>query len=171
MRIQRIFGAMLSLAVAGTMVACGGGGDAKSANVTAGEMPAGEVWTGVYFHPVYGYLHMQEEDSSIVGRWERADKSAWGELSGTKSGNVVHFTWKEHKVGLVGPAAESHGKGVFVYKAAKEEKGSAELDGQFGLDQDETGQDWHNVKQQHMAPDLKSIPGRDESMTGGGNLQ
>ena len=43
-----------------------------------------------------------------------------------KTGNVLHFTWKEHKYGLVGPAAE-RGKGYFVYKAG--ENGIAELDG------------------------------------------
>src|ERR1700722_12423995 len=98
------------------MTGCDSGGGAKSAPVTPGDMPAGETWSGVYFHPVYGYLHMLEQDTNVVGKWKRADQSAWGELSGTKVGNVLHFQWKEHKYGLVGPAAESHGKGVFIYK-------------------------------------------------------
>jgi hypothetical protein len=139
-------------------LACGNSEGAKAANIPAGEMPSGESWSGVYFHPVYGYLHMMEEGSNVVGRWKRTDQSAWGELSGTAGGNVLHYTWKEHKVGLVGPAAESSGKGYFVYKAGKE-NGIYELDGQFGLNQDETGSDWHNVKQQRMNPDLKSING------------
>jgi hypothetical protein len=139
------------------LAGCGGGGGAKAAHIQAGDMPSGETWSGVYFHPVYGYLHMVEQDTNVVAKWKRADQSAWGELSGTKVGNVLHFQWKEHKYGLVGPAAESHGKGVFVYKLGKE--GIAELDGQFGLDEDETGSDWHNVKQVRMAPDLSSITG------------
>jgi hypothetical protein len=120
-------------------------------------MPSGETWTGVYYHPVYGYLHMMENDNNVVGRWKRTDQSAWGELSGVKTGNVLHFQWKEHKYGLVGPAAEAAGKGYFVYKAGKE--GIPELDGQFGIGNDETGADWHNVKQLRMNPDLKSIKG------------
>lgn len=138
-------------------VACGGGDDPKTAKVTAGEMPEGETWTGVYYHPIYGYLHVQEEGSNVVGRWLRTDKSAWGEMSGTKSGNVVHFQWKEHKIGMVGVNATTIGKGVFVYKPGKE--GIPEIDGQYGLADSEVGSDWHMVKQQRMAPELNSIPG------------
>jgi hypothetical protein len=156
--------AILALTTAGALSfsavaleGCGGGQGAKAANIPAGEMPSGETWTGVYFHPVYGRLHMVEQDTNVVGKWKRADSSAWGELSGTKVGNVLHFTWKEHKYGLVGPAAEAHGKGVFVYKMGSEK--IAELDGQFGLNDDETGSDWHNVKQVRETPDLGSISG------------
>src|SRR4051812_4568164 len=88
-----------------SVVGCGGGEGARTANVKPDDMPAGESWTGVYYHPVYGYLHMMESDSNVVGRWKRTDQSAWGELSGVKTGNVLHFQWKEHKYGLVGPAA------------------------------------------------------------------
>ena len=145
-------------AVALGISACGGGGGGTTvANIPAGEMPSGETWTGVYFHPVFGYLHMTEEGSNVIARWKRTDQSAWGEMSGTRNGNVLHYTWKEHKIGLVGPAATSSGKGYFVYKMGKE--GIAELDGQFGIGDDETGSDWHNVKQQRMNPDLKSISG------------
>jgi hypothetical protein len=132
-----------------------GGPSPTTANVKPGDMPEGETWTGVYFHPVYGYLHLVEQDTNVIGKWKRADQSSWGELSGTKVGNVLHFQWKEHKYGLVGAAAESHGKGVFVYKGGK----IPELDGQFGLNDDEVGSDWHNVKQQNMKPDLPSISG------------
>jgi len=144
-----------SLAV--SLTGCGGGRDSKTAHIVPGEMPSGETWTGVYFHPVYGRLHMVEQDTNVVGKWKRADSSAWGEMSGTKVGNVLHFTWKEHKYGFVGAGGESHGKGVFVYKVNDEK--IAELDGQFGLDDEETGSDWHNVKQVRETPDLNSING------------
>lgn len=146
----------LALALSGSVTACNTTEGAKSATVKAGEMPEGETFTGVYFHPVYGYLHLVEDGGNIFGKWKRADQSHWGEMQGTKTGNLVHFTWKEHKIGLVGAGSESHGKGYFLYKMGKD---VAELDGQFGLGDDETGADWHNVKQQRMAPDLKSIPG------------
>ena len=167
MKIRRSLSvvAMAFVASVVALPACGGGEDAKSAKVTAGEMPAGESWTGVYYHQVYGYLHMQEQDSNVVARWKRTDQSAWGELSGTRSGNVLHFTWKEHKYGLPGPAGESKGKGYFQYKLGKE-GGIAELDGQYGLNNDETGSEWHCVKQQRMAPDLKSISGDTGSSSG-----
>ena len=54
---------------------CGDGQEVKHAKVASGPMPEGESWTGVYFHPVYGYLHMVEEGSNVVGRWKRADQS------------------------------------------------------------------------------------------------
>ena len=141
----------------GGLAACDSGGGAKTANVTPSEMPAGETWNGVYYHPVFGYLHLVETDSSVVGRWKRTDQSRWGELSGTKSGNVLHFTWKEHTYGMVGPSAERKGRGVFVYKINSDKQPT--LDGQYGNDDNETGGDWTNVKQARMQPDLKSIGG------------
>lgn len=157
--------ALLTFSAIGTLAGCGGGESVKAANVAAGPMPEGETWTGVYFHPVYGYLHMQEEGSNIVGRWKRADQSKWGEMSGTKSGNVVHYAWKEHTIGMVGPSSTTHGKGYFVYKMDKENRPI--LEGQFGLNNDETGSDWNNVKQLRMPVDLKSIGGEAE---GGGSF-
>ena len=161
MRTARCLGPLFvvcALACASTsLVACGGDGNAHTAKITPGDMPAGESWTGVYFHPVYGYLHMIANENNVVGKWKRADQSAWGELSGVATGNVLHLQWKEHKYGLVGPAAESKGKGYFVYKPGTEK--IPELDGQFGVDSDETGADWHNVKQMRVTPDLNSIKG------------
>ncbi|WP_394824575.1 hypothetical protein [Pendulispora albinea] len=141
----------------GGLAGCDSGGGAKAANITPGEMPAGESWTGVYYHPVFGYLHMVETDASVVGRWKRTDQSRWGELSGTKSGNVLHFTWKEHTYGMVGPSSERKGRGVFVYKLNSDK--TPTLDGQYGNDDNETGGEWSNVKQARMQPDLKSIGG------------
>jgi hypothetical protein len=153
-----VVAASLSVALPLTsLTACAGGAGAATANIKPSDMPEGEQWTGVYFHPVYGYLHLVEQDTNVIGKWKRADQSAWGEMSGTKVGNVLHFTWKEHKYGLVGPSAEQKGKGVFVYKIGSNK--IAELDGQFGLGDDEVGSDWHNVKQQNVKPDLQSING------------
>jgi hypothetical protein len=160
MRIQRLALALFTVSALASapslLVACGGP-PPNQATVKPDNMPEGETWTGVYFHPVYGYLHMVQTDNDVVGKWKRADQSAWGELSGVATGNVIHFTWKEHKYGLVGPAAESRGKGYFVYKMGAEK--IAELDGQFGIGSDETGADWHNIKQVRMKPDMNSIKG------------
>ncbi len=154
----------LSLAAVG-LAGCGDGNDPKTAKVASGPMPEGETWTGVYFHPVFGYLHMQEEGSNVVARWKRTDHSHWGELSGTVTGNVLHYTWKEHKIGMVGASALTKGKGYFVYKLNKENIG--ELDGEFGLNDSEVGSSWKNVKQVRMPPDLKSIGGDAEGVAPG----
>ncbi len=163
----------LSFVVASAVIAvsalsitgCSGDQEPKTAKVASGPMPEGESWQGVYFHPVYGYLHLVEEGSNVVGRWKRTDHSHWGEMSGTTAGNVLHYQWKEHKIGMVGAAATTHGKGYFVYKVNKD--GIGELHGQFGLDNSEVGSDWKNVKQVRMPPDLKSIGGDSEGVAPG----
>jgi hypothetical protein len=142
-----------------SLAACGGGQGAKFANIKAGDMPSGENWIGVYYNPVYGYLHMIEQDGNIVGRWKRTDASHWGELSGTSDGNVVHFTWKEHAYGAIGANGVSSGAGVFVYKMGQGEHAAPELDGQYTLDNsDDVGQ-WHCVKQVGMKADINAITG------------
>jgi len=157
--------ATVTALAASSLAGCGDGKDTTAANVKSGSMPEGESWTGVYFHPVFGYLHMQEEGTNVVGRWKRTDHSHWGELSGTTTGNVLHYTWKEHKIGMVGASATTKGKGYFVYKVNKENIG--ELDGEFGLNDAEVGSSWKNVKQLRMPPDLKSIGGDGEGVTPG----
>lgn len=144
--------------------ACGDTTRAKTAQIKAGEMPEGEAWTGVYYHPVFGELHMQEEGSNIVGAWRRGDQSAWGELSGTFQGNVFHFTWKEHKTGGMGltKAGTSQGKGYFVYKLDDEKR--PVLKGEYGLGADEAGSDWSCIKQTRRTPDLKSVRGDTEAI-------
>ena len=162
MRLVR-YAACLMIAVAPmTLPACGDGQNTKTAHIKPGEMPEGESWTGVYFHPVYGYLHLQEEGSNIVGRWKTAHGDKWGELSGTVHGNVFHYQWREHTVGLVGAAATKKGKGYFVYKLDKE--GRPVIEGQYGLNDEEVGSDWTSMKQPRMQPDLKSIGGDSEGV-------
>ncbi len=158
--------AAIGLATGSLLPGCSGDEGAKVANVKASDMPDGESWSGVYFHPVFGYLHIVENGTTIIGKWKRADQSKWGEMNGTKVGNVFHYTWKEHTYGLVGPAAEMHGKGVFVYRV-EENNGhkTAKLDGQFGLGENEVGSTWNCVKQDRMEPKIDSING-DVSATG-----
>lgn len=153
------------LASSAVVVGCSDSSAPKTANVASGPMPDGEQWSGVYFHPVFGYLHLQETGPSVVGRWKRTDHSYWGELSGTTNGNVFHYTWKEHRIGMVGASATTQGKGYFVYKVNKE--GIGELDGEFGMGESEVGSAWKNVKQLRMPPDIKSIGGDSEGVTPG----
>jgi hypothetical protein len=161
--------AMVSLVALASIPAagCGGPQESKTASVKVGDMPDGESWTGVYFHPVFGYLHLVEEDQNVVGKWVKTDKGAAGQLSGSKQGNVLRFSWSEHPCGGGAGLHKAKGKGVFVYKMGP--NGIAELDGQYGLEDSEVGSDWHNVKQQRQQADLASAncPGGDAPMTGG----
>ena len=155
-------------------VGCGGP-EGKTATITAGDMPEGQSWSGIYFHPVYGNLNLQENDNNaVIGKWQRAQKDKWGSLSGTKVGNVLHFHWTEHTYGLVGPSSSVSGKGYFVYQIGKD--GIPALHGEYGLGEDETGSTWDCVKQMMgknpLPPDMGSIngetPGGSAEDNGGG---
>jgi len=148
---------ILGVALAAGTFGCGSS-QAKFGVVKGGEMPSGESWPGVYYNPVYGYLHMIEQEGNLVARWKRTDGSHWGELSGTAEGNVVHFTWKEHKYGGVGPSADSQGSGIFVYKMGPND--IPELAGQYALADSHDVGDWHCIKQKGLKPDLSSINGK-----------
>ena len=149
-------GMTLVVAAAGGSLAACGGQNAKFASIKAGDMPEKETWNGVYYNPVYGHLHMTQEGDNVVGRWKRTDSSHWGELSGTTEGNVMHFTWKEHQYGAVGPSSDIKGEGVFVYKMGES---APELDGQYALEDSNSVGAWHCVKQMNVKPDLNSING------------
>ena len=138
-----------------SLVACGDGGGAKTAKVAAGPMPEGESWSGVYFNEIYGYLHVQEEGTNVVGKWKTKTGDRCGTLSGTFKGNLLHFTWKEHTIGMVGAAADKKGRGYFVYKMDDENR--PQLKGEFGLNDEEVGSRWDSMKQPRLSPDLKSI--------------
>ncbi len=149
------------------LTGCGGAPPAKFADVKAGPLPAGETWVGVYYNPVYGYLHMVEQGGNVTGRWKRTDASHWGELSGTVEGNVLHFSWKEHQYGAVGPSADVKGTGIFIYKMGE---AAPELTGKYSLDESDTVGKWDCVKQNNTKPDINSINGDNpaDAPSGGG---
>jgi len=158
-------GAGVALIVAGAggglAAGCGSRG-ATFPEFKAGAMPAEQTWAGVYYNPVYGNLHLTAQDTNIVGRWKRTDSSHWGELSGTVEGNLLRFKWTEHTYGTVGPAADLHGNGVFLFKMGQND--IPELDGEYALEDSDKTADWHCIKQVNVKPDLNSING--ESPTG-----
>jgi len=133
-----------------------GQGTKSSANLKASEMPEGGDWNGVYFDPIYGYLHLQREGDNVNGAWRNTEGNAWGEMSGTASGDIYKFEWKEHKIGMVGKSATSEGHGYFRYSIPK--AGEAhEIKGEWGLGAEEAGRKWTAVKQFNRKPDLKSV--------------
>src|SRR6185503_18705082 len=143
--------APLTLGLAG----CGGGqGDVKTASVKAGKMPDGGDWRGVYYSPLYGYLHIESDGDSVNGAWRTAAGDAYGELHGKTDGNLLRYDWKERRIGAVGADAVKQGKGYFVYSIPKADE-SHEIEGEWGLGQSDAGNTWQAVKQKNMPPDLK----------------
>src|SRR6187431_1136823 len=158
----------LVLTTALAVSACGGSGESAKgvSNVTAGELPAGGSWPGVYYNQVYGHLHLTVTNNAVQGAWRNTNGDKWGELWGEVEGDLVRFTWKEHKVGIVGANATSEGKGYFKYVILKEGE-AHELKGEWGLGEKDAGNSWDCVKQKNVEPDPKSVrPDELESRVG-----
>jgi hypothetical protein len=155
-RTIRIAGLLGALLVAPGLVACGPKQDPNVAQVTAGAMPQGAEWRGVYYNVRYGFLHLTDSGNAINGAWRNTEGDKWGDLHGEVDGNLLRFEWTEHKVGVVGPNATSHGKGYFQYVIVGEDA-SHELKGEWGLNEKEYGNPWDAVKQKNLEPDPASV--------------
>jgi len=169
MRTTRFLFVVLAAFALAAPLACGGGTQSKSktAAIKPGNLPAGATWDGVYFNPIWGYLHIVTEGNGFKGKWQRTDKSAWGEMHGTITGDVIRFDFAEHKVGMVGPSATTKGKGYFRYVRPEGENLDDRLKGEWGFDDAEVGGgEWDGIKQRNQKPDLSSIQGEAESGVG-----
>jgi hypothetical protein len=173
MRRRSLFSKMswlLGLCLAVLTLGCGPGKKpGKTANVTAGSMPADAEWTGVYYSPLFGYLHLEGDGSLINGKWQRPRKGEWGTLKGNADGNLMRFDWEEYVDGLVGPNAKKSGKGYFVYIRPEGDNVDDQLKGEVGRGDDEVGIGWEAIKQRDVKPDLDSIGGSGSGDVGGGD--
>jgi len=169
-RLPRIvFGLAICAPLLLGAVACSKGDEAHHAMVKPGPMPEGGEWQGVYYSPLYGYLHVVADGKAVNGAWRTAAGDAFGELHGETDGNLMKYEWKERRIGAVGADAVKHGKGYFVYSIPKEGE-AHQIKGQWGLDDDDAGNPWEAIKQKNMPPDIKSVqPDEYEGrVTGGG---
>lgn len=161
-------GLCLALLVPAT-VACGPSQPANTVkDVQPGTMPSGQEWKGVYYSQMYGFLHLTEDGGAINGAWRTTAGDKWGELHGEVKGDLLKYTWEEHKIGAVGPDASSSGSGYFFFRIPKEGE-APEIQGEWGLGDSNAGQTWSAVKQKNMEPDPKSVrPSEIEGRVGGG---
>lgn len=169
MRTTRLLVVVLTAFALAAPLACGGArqNQSKTASVKPGNMPAGATWDGVYFNPIWGYLHILSEGTSFKGKWQRTDKSAWGEMHGTLTGDVARFEFAEHKVGMIGPSATTKGKGYFRFVRPEGENLDDRLNGEWGFDDAEVGGgEWDCIKQRNQKPDLNAIQGEAETGVG-----
>jgi hypothetical protein len=142
---------------------------AKTANVSAGPMPSGGDWTGVYYDVLFGYLHLEQDGNLVNGRWQRPRKGQWGKLQGNADGNLLKFDWEEYVDGLVGPNSKKKGKGYFVYSRPPGENVDDVIEGELGRGENEVGVSWKAIKQRNVKPDLDSIGGSGATDVGGGD--
>ena len=155
---RRILSLVVAILVAVVALACGGSQKrASSSNVTAGDMPEGSEWDGVYFSQTYGHLHLLEQGGSVSGKWRTTNGEAWGELAGEANGDLLRYEWTEHKIGMVGPTATSKGRGYFKYIPSPNGIDPDEIKGQWGLGEDDAGNTWEATKQRNQRPDPDAV--------------
>jgi hypothetical protein len=154
----RVTAVAMALALGGltaTVTGCAGGQDkGKVANVKAGTMPGDTDWTGQYFSPLFGTLHIVQEGNLIKGKWLRPRKDQCGQLTGNVEGNLARFDWDEHIDGLVGPNSHNKGKGYFLYTRPEGENVDDVIAGEVGKGLDEVGTPWEAIKQRNVKADL-----------------
>ncbi len=122
--------------------ACGGG----SAHLSAGPMPQGGTFTGVWFSPQYGEMQMMQTGNAVVGEYVKDERS--GRIQGTAQGDLMRFEWTEERELVEGRPSVTRGRGYFRYSI--DPSGKHNLLGEWGIDDDETGGgDWNAYKMQN----------------------
>lgn len=164
-----ITAAALSISPLASTGCSGAGGSAKTADIKPGDMPEGGDYRGVWFSPLYGYLHLVTDGDKVNGKWMRPSKDRWGELHGDLTGNVLRFSWTEHTIGAVGPNSSREGRGYFKYVRPEGDNVDDTIAGEIGRGKDEVGEPWDAVKQRNVEPDLASIGGTGSGDIGGGD--
>lgn len=146
-----------AVAIGFTAVGCAGSSsEPQMANIKAGSMPAGGDWQGVYYSQTYGMLHLLTEGDNVNGAWRTTAGDAWGELFGKTDGDVLRYSWTEHKIGQIGEGATRSGKGYFRYVVPKGNE-PHEIVGEWGLGESEAGNPWSAIKQNNVEPDPSSV--------------
>lgn len=147
----------------GLIVACGGGG----ASLSAGPMPPEGSFTGVYFSPQYGEMHMIQNGSSVIGEYKKDERS--GRIQGDADGDLMRFEWTESRAMVSNRPTVTRGRGYFRYSIAPTNN-EHQIAGEWGLDDDETGGGpWTGVKSKRRQPRLSTDS--DGSSSSGGESE
>jgi hypothetical protein len=109
-------------------IACGGASSNMPAgSMSAGPMPAGGDWTGVYYSD-WGRLEMQRTGDTVVGEFRSDTKK--GRISGTVNGRLLTFTFTQNDETIPGRARMFQGSGQFRYYI--DQNGDHKLQGTWG---------------------------------------
>jgi hypothetical protein len=142
-------------------LALGCGGSAPE--VVSGPMPDNGNFTGVYFSPQYGEMHLVQNGNAVVGKFKKDERS--GKLQGEVEGDLMRFEWTEYKAMVSNRPQETTGHGYFRYMIDAS-NGDHVLKGRWGLnDENASGGDWNAYKSRTGTPDLESFG--DEPTSGG----
>jgi hypothetical protein len=140
--------AVLALSCALFVWACGG----AAPGLRAGSMPDGGSFTGVWFSPQYGEMHMEQNGATVIGKFSKEEKK--GRIQGTVDGDLLRFEWTQQRELIVGRASESKGHGYFRVSMDAAEN-AWKIDGRWGVDDSETnGGPWTAIRARNRRPDL-----------------
>jgi hypothetical protein len=136
---------VVTLALA--LVACGG---TQLPPIVVKSMPEGGSFTGVWFSPEYGEMHMRQSGASAIGRYSKDERS--GRIQGHVEGDVMRFEWTEKRELLAGRSVQTKGHGYFRITKDDADK-TWKLAGEWGNDAAERGGGpWTAVKSRTMKP-------------------
>ena len=140
---------VVALVCAPALQGCGG---AHKHSIHVGTMPAGGSFTGVWFSPQYGEMHIEQSGATAIGRYTKDERT--GRLQGSVDGDVLRFEWKESRELIVGRPVETKGHGYFkIYK--KDDEDTWNLNGEWGTDASESGGGpWTAVRSKSRQPDV-----------------
>jgi hypothetical protein len=136
---------------------CGKPPPPTTANVKAGDLPPAGDWSGVFYSPLYGHLHLVKQGNIVSGKWRTTNGDKWGELHGESTGDLLKYKWVEHRIGMIGPGSTTEGHGYFKYYVPADPNANHEIKGQWGLESSEVGNPWEAVRQRNMTPDPDSV--------------
>src|SRR5262245_57910055 len=97
---------ILALGCCVALAACGGAGPAR---ISPRAMPAGGTYTGVWFSPQYGEMHLVQNGATVIGRYEKDERS--GRIQGSVHGDLMRFEWSERREIIVGRPMTTRGHG------------------------------------------------------------
>jgi hypothetical protein len=135
-------------------LAYGCGGGSKLPPIQVKPMPEGGSFSGVWFSPQYGEMHVLQTGSSAIGKYTKDERH--GRLQGSIEGDVMRFEWTEQRELIAGRAVKTKGHGYFrIVKDDVEE--SWKLLGEWGNDDAERGGGpWTAVKSKTRKPEIDS---------------
>jgi len=129
----------------------GCGGASGRADVTPESMPAGGTYTGVWFSPQYGEMHLEQNGSTVIGEYTKDDRA--GKIQGTVQGNLLRFAWTEERELVVGRSNINRGRGYFRYVLGDD--GRHNILGEWGIDDAEYGGGpWNAYKLRNRRPQI-----------------
>lgn len=140
----------LGLLAAGLLFGVGCGG--PTASIEPRPMPDGGNYSGVYFSPQYGEMHLIQNGKAVHGEYKKDERS--GKIAGEVDGDVLSFEWTEYKAMVSNRPTETRGRGYFRY-IVDPSNGDHLLKGRWGIDDnDQNGGEWNAYKSKSREPQV-----------------